>query len=133
MKVNRVDILENNKDEIRNIKGICKRLIDINDDKFEIVNDNDLMSIKHCDAVIWGDIAIILLESTGKRVSEEDYKDKPDNTKEWLRRKYPNITNKKIKYAIHSSKGFGTLIAKSIPKGIFRIDCREGKKLCEIL
>lgn len=107
MKVNRVDILENNKDEIRNIKGICKRLIDISDDKFEIVNDNDLMSIKHCDAVIWGDIAIILLESTGK-VSLEDYQDKPDNTKEWLRRKYPNITNKKIKYAIHSSKGFGT-------------------------
>lgn len=108
-------------------------MIDISDDKFEIVNDNDLMSIKHRDAVIWGDIAIILLESTGKRVSEEDYKDKPDNTKEWLRRKYPNITNKKIKYAIHSSKGFGTLIAKSIPKGILRIYCREGKKLCEIL
>ncbi len=91
------------------------------------------MSIKHCDAVIWGDIAIILLESTSRRVNEEDYKDKPDKTKEWLIRKYPDVTNKMIKYAIHSSKGLGTLIAKSIPKGIFRIDCREEKKLCEIL
>lgn len=134
MRVNRVYILENNNREIENIKRICKKLTDISDDKVQIINDNDLMSIKHCDAVICGDMAIILLELTGRRVNNEDYQDKPDNTKEWLMRRYPDITNnRRIKYAIHSSEGFGTLTAKYIPRNIFRIDCREGKKLCEIL
>jgi hypothetical protein len=132
MKVEKIVILESNKDEQRNIRDICRKLVgNFNEQTLPIENlpiDNE----PHCDAIIYGQIdnkrIAILLEITGRNVKQEDYRDKPDNTKRHI--KEGNI---KSITAIHTNEGLKNHDAKFIPGGILIIDCRKKKRLCAYL
>ncbi len=99
MKVEKIVILESNKDEQRNIRDICRKLVgNFNEQTLPIDNE------PYCDAIIYGQIdnkrIAILLEITGK---QEDYRDKPDNTKRHI--KEGNI---KSITAIHTNEDLKT-------------------------
>lgn len=136
MKVNRIDILEYNKSEIKNIKETVKKLIlkeEYKDEIFNIVN-NINYNEPHCDAIIWSEKIILLVEMTGERIETKDYNEKPENIKSWLLSNHSNdIKNKKIIKAIHAPKFPNSMLTKSIPKDVLRIACNVNKHLCEYL
>ena len=131
MKVNKIVILESNKNENRKIRKICKRVVKHDEHTINFVN-SPIENEPHCDAIIYGEIdgkrVAVLLEITGKNIRREDYEDKPKNTIRYI--EGDNI--RPIK-ALHAEEGFGTHTAKLIPKCILRIDCRSNKGLCEYL
>ncbi len=74
MKVEKIVILESNKDEQRNIRKVCRKLVG-NVDVYEQIPQ--ISNEPHCDVIIYGQIdkkrIAILLEITGRNVEQEDY------------------------------------------------------------
>jgi hypothetical protein len=132
MKVEKIVILESNKDEQRNIRDICRKLVGNFNEQTLLIENLPIENEPHCDAIIYGQIdnkrIAILLEITGRNVKQEDYRDKPDNTKRYIKEgNIESIT------AIHTNEGLKTHDARFIPKGILIIDCRKKKRLCAYL
>ncbi len=135
MRVDKIEILEDNKDEIRKIEEVCNKLVgkaNYNNDKASHFKNQ-----KHCDAIIYGDIddgkIIVLLEVTGRHIEREDYKDKMDNVRSYIK-SMDEHKGSKIICTIHSNQGFGKDISSyNLKYHVYPIRCNENKSLCEII
>jgi hypothetical protein len=104
MRVDKIEILEDDKDEIKKIKEVCDKLVgeaNYNNDKASHFKDQ-----KHCDAIIYGNIddrkIIVLLEVTGRHIEREYYKDKMENVRSYIK-SMDEHKDSKIICIIHSN------------------------------
>jgi hypothetical protein len=136
MKVDNIDILEDNKDEIRKIEYVCNKLVD--NAKYNYDKTSHFKNQKHCDAIIYGNIdnnrkIIVLLEITGRHIEREDYEDKIKNVESYIRSNNEHKDSRIIR-AMHSNRGFGKdMSSYNLRYHTLPIKCNENKSLCEYI
>jgi uncharacterized protein len=137
MRVDKIEILEDNEKEICKIEEVCNKLVEVDKANYSIDKASQFKNRKHCDAIIYGNIddnkIIVLLEVTGKHIKREDYEDKMENVENYIKSMDEHKSSKIIR-AIHSDKGFGKNMSEhNLKQHVYPIRCNKNKSLCEIV